>query len=99
MTTTLLSIFVLVELARLIMQCWSAKTFGRRAERTYCAASKMINIRSKIKEQELDDALSVASKNGYEVTAVTYSGYCKTDKSHYYTLFFTKKYLKNYTEI
>ena len=41
---------------------------------------------------------NVFGKRGYEIAAVTYCGFNKSDGKHYYTLFFTKKKIKNFTE-
>ena len=39
MTTSLLILLVLIELARLSLQYWSCVTYAERQEKTYCTTS------------------------------------------------------------
>lgn len=98
MTTTLLTLLVLIELARLVLQYRSGKMFSARHEKTYCMAYKVDNVKLKVTEKEVNDCLEDFGKQGYEIAAATYSGFNKTDGKHYYTLFFTKNKIKNFTE-
>ena len=98
MTTVLLIIIVLIELARLALQYMSGKTYAEGKEKTYCKAYEVENRKMKVWEEELRETLHDFGKRGYEIAAVTYEGFCKLDNKSYYTLFFTKKKIKNFTE-
>lgn len=98
MTTALLIIIVLVDLARLWLQYRSGKTYAERQEKTYCTASEVENLRIKVKEDDINNYLDKYGKMGYEFVCATYSGFNKTLNYHSYTLFFTRKKIKNYTE-
>lgn len=98
MTTALLILLVLIELARLALQYRSGKTYAESKGNTYCNAYEVENKKMKVWEEELSETLNDFGKRGYEITAATYSGFNKLDCKHYYTLFFTKKKIKNFTE-
>ncbi|MDE5987527.1 MAG: hypothetical protein K2H16_09680 [Prevotella sp.] len=92
MTTALLTLLVLVELARLALQYKSGKKYAERQEKTYCTTSDVENITSTaINEQHLRLVLADFGGRGYELASVVLSG-------NIYTLFFTKKKIKNFIE-
>lgn len=98
MTTALLILLVLVELARLVLQYRSGKTYAERQNKTYCTTCEVENKRSKVSEDDLRVELDNWANRGYEIAAVSYSGFNKSDNKHYYILFFTRKKIKNFTE-
>lgn len=98
MTTALLTLLVLIELARLVLQCRSGKTFAERQEKTYCTSFEVENRKMKVWEEEMKEVLLDFGKRGYEIAAAIYNGFNKTDGKHYYTLFFTKKKIKIFSE-
>ncbi len=98
MTTALLTLLVLVELARLVLQYRSGKTYVERQEKTYCTSFEVENLKMKVWEEEMKEVLLDFGKRGYEIAAVTYCGFNKSDGKHYYTLFLTKKKIKNFSE-
>lgn len=99
MTTALLTLLVLIELARLVLQYRSGKTFVKRQEKTYCTTSEVENKTSTvINEHDLRIELDNWGKRGYELVAVVLSGHNYKDDCNIYTLFFTKKKIKNFSE-
>ena len=48
------------------------------------------NISSKVSEDKINSELESYEEKGYRLCSVTYSGYSKADKCHYYRLFFIK---------
>lgn len=99
MTTTLLTLLVLIELARLVLQCRSGKTFAERQEKTYCMASDVKNIAAVgINAEHLHLILNDYGKRGYELVSVVISGHNDKDDCNIYTLFFSKKKIKNFSE-
>ena len=48
------------------------------------------NISSKVSEDKINSELESYAEKGYRLCGVTRIGYSKTDKCHYYRLFFTK---------
>lgn len=99
MTTALLILLVLVELARLVLQYRSGKTYAERQEKTYCTTSEVRNYTSTaINEKHLRLTLDDWGKRGYELVSVVISGHNDMDDCNIYTLFFTKKKVKNFTE-
>lgn len=99
MTTTLLIVLVLIELARLALQYCSGKTYAERQGKTYCTASEVENKTSTvINEHDLRIELDNWGNRGYELVAVVLSGHNYKDDCNIYTLFFTKKKIKNFTE-
>ena len=98
MTTALLILLVLIELARLFLQYQQGKAYKKQIEKTCCIASDVSNIKSKVSEDELGYELDNWAFRGYEIVAATYCGFNKSDNKHYYTLFFTKKKIKNIME-
>lgn len=98
MTTALLIILVLIELARLVLQYKQGKVYKEQREKTYCTANEVENVKSKVSEDYLKNELDNWAFLGYEIAAVTYSGFNKSDNKHYYILFFTKKKIKNFIE-
>ena len=68
---------------------------SNRNARKRCFESKTMlcdidNVSSKVSEDKIDSELESYAEKGYRLCSVTYSGYSKADKSHYYRLFFTK---------
>lgn len=98
MTTALLTLLVLIELARLVLQSRSGKTYVERTEKTYCTSFEVENRKMKVWEEEVSPTIKEFGQRGYEISAVTYNGFNKLDGKHYYTLFFTKKKIKNFSE-
>ncbi len=97
MTTALLIMLVLIELARLVLQYWSGKTYAERQGKTYCTASKAENIYALVERTHLQRELDSWGNLGYEIVSVVDDGN-RRNGDHYYLLFFTKKKLKNFTE-
>ena len=99
MTTALLILLVLIELARLVLQYLSARTYDIRHGKKYCTTSEVENYTSTaINEQHLRLELDDWGKRGYELVSVVLSGHNDMDDCNIYTLFFTKKKIKNFTE-
>lgn len=98
MTTSLLTLLVLIELARLVLQYRSGKTYVERTEKTYCTSFEVENRKIKVCEEGMMAVLLDFGKQGYEIAAATYSGFNKFEGKHSYTLFFTKKKIKNFSE-
>lgn len=92
MTTALLIMLVLIELARLVLQYRSGKTYAERQEKTYCTASNVENVYAFVERNHLQRELDSWGKLGYEVVSVV------DDGNRYYLLFFTRKKIKNFTE-
>lgn len=68
---------------------------SNRNTRKRCFESKTMlcdvdNVSSKVSEDKINSELESYAEKGYRLCGVTYSGYSKTDKCHYYRLFFTK---------
>lgn len=97
MTTALLIIIVLIELARLVLQYWSGKTYAERQGKKYCTASKAENIYAFVEKAHLQRELDSWGSLGYEIVSVVDDGN-RRNGDHYYLLFFTKKTVKNFTE-
>lgn len=99
MTTALLILIVLIELARLALQYQQGKAYKKQAEKTYCKVSEVENYTSTaINEQHLRLELDDWGKRGYELVSVVISGHNDMDDCNIYTLFFTKKKIKNIME-
>lgn len=98
MTTALLTLLVLIELARLVLQYRSGKTYAERQEKTYCMASEVDNDSIRVSEHEIWRALDDYKKSGYELTSVVQSDFNHRENCNNYILFFTKKKVKNFTE-
>lgn len=94
MTTSLLTLLVLIELARLVLQYRSGKTYAARQEKTYCAACEVIQFRSKVRECDLQKELETWGNRGFEIASVTYSGFSKADTSITTLCFSSKRKLK-----
>lgn len=97
MTTALLIIIVLIELARLVLQYRSGKTYMEMQNKTYCAAYKTENSMSYVERNNLQKELDDMGKLGYEIASVVDNGRRKNG-NHYYHVFFTKKKIKNFTD-
>lgn len=98
MTTALLILLVLIELARLALQYWSWGTYAERQEKTYCTASKVSNIYCKAFEDQIQNQIDLWSVKGYEIASAVYTGYNNIEKKRCYLLFFTKKEIKSFEE-
>ena len=97
MTTALLILLVLVELARLVLQYRSIKTYAERQEKTYCTTSKVDNICVFVEKTNIQRELESWGQLGYEIVSVVDDGN-RRNGDHYYLLFLTKKEIKNFTE-
>lgn len=97
MTETLLTLLVLVELARLVLQYRSSKTYVERQEKTYCTTSKVDNICVFVEKTNIQRELDSWGQLGYEIVSVVDDGN-RRNGDHYYLLFLTKKTIKNFTE-
>ncbi len=98
MTTTIILLLVLIESARLALQWWSYKKYGSERDKTYCAPYEVENFYIKVKEEEMKDLLVKYGKMGYELVCAEYCGFYKASGCRLYTLFFTKKKIKNFKE-
>lgn len=99
MITALLILLVLIELARLVLQYRSGKTYAERQEKTYCTTTEVKNYTSTaINEQDLRIELDNWGRRGYELVSAVISGHNDMDDCNIYTLFFTKKKIKNFKE-
>lgn len=96
MTTALLILIVLIELARLVLQYWSWGTYAERQEKTYCTASKAENTYAFVERSHLQRELDSWGHLGYEIVSVVDDGN-RRNGDHYFLLFFTKKRIKNFT--
>lgn len=96
MTIALLILLVLIELARLALQYWSAKKYAERDRNTYCTTKDVENIAVLTRKDGMDIVLSNWGNLGYEIASVVDGG--QKDGNHYYWLFFTKKKIKSFTE-
>lgn len=93
-TTALLVLLVLIELARLALQYKQGKLYRKQTEKTYCTTSEVKNkTATAINEQHLRLVLDDWGSRGYELVAVVHN---YKDDCNIYTLFFTKKRIKNY---
>lgn len=97
MTTALLIMLVLIELARLVLQYWSWGTYAERQEKTYCTASEVENCYAFVERGRLQGELDSWGRLGYEIVSVVDDGN-RRNGDHYYLLFFTKKKIKNFIE-
>lgn len=97
MTTALLTLLVLIELARLVLQYWSGKTYERRHGKGYCTTSKVKNAYAFVERINLQREIDSWGDLGYELVSVVDDG-SRRNGNHYYLLFFTKKKIKNFTE-
>lgn len=97
-TTIILLLLVLIELARLALQYRRGKTLVEQQQKTYCTSFEVENRKMKVWEEDMNEVLLDFGKRGYEIAAVTYSGFNKPEGKHYYTLFFTKKKIKNFKD-
>lgn len=84
MTTLLLTLLVLIELARLVLQYRSGKT--------YCTTSEVENVLELIERKDLQRKIKIWGHLGFEVSSVIDNG----DKDC--LVFFTKKNIKNFSE-
>lgn len=99
MITTLLTLLVLIELARLALQYRSGKTYAEMQKKTYCTTFEVENKTSTvINEHDLRIELDNWGRRGYELVSVVLSGHNNKDDCNIYTLFFTKKKIKNFVE-
>lgn len=94
MTNILLSIIAVLLFARIVLLIRQ----GRRAvEKGYAAPSEVENkISTVIDEYDLRIELDNWGRRGYELVSVVVSGYNDEDDCYIYTLFFTRKKIKNY---
>ncbi len=93
MTTALLIMLVLIELARLVLQYKYKEQTGK----TYCTASNVENVYAFVERTHLQRELDSWGKLGYEIVSVVDDGN-RRNGDHYYLLFFTKKKIKNFIE-
>lgn len=92
MTNVLLLIIVVIEITRIILFALRANMLRE----TYATTTLVYNQRRKVKEDDVAEVIEEVGKHGYEITAVTYSGFCKSDSCHYYTIFYSKKKIENF---
>lgn len=97
MTTALLILLVLIELARLVLQYKQGKAYREQTEKTYCEASKAENAYAFVERSHLQRELDSWGHLGYEIVSVVDDG-SRRNGDHYFLLFFTKKRIKNFTE-
>lgn len=98
MTIALLTLLVLIELARLALQYRSGKTYAERQEKTYCEAYEVSNIYCEIFEDQIRNKIDLWASFGYEIASTVYIGYDKILQQRRYILFFTRKKIKNFIE-
>lgn len=89
---------MLIELARLVLQWWSYKKYEAERDKTYCTSYECENIAIFTKEDRVQDRLNSFGKNGYEIASVSYLGFNKDFGCRCYSLFFTKKKIKKFSE-
>lgn len=94
MTNVLLLIIVVIEITRIILFALRANMLRE----TYATTTRVYNQRRKVKEDDVAEVIEEVGKHGYEITAVTYSGFNKKENAHYYTLFYSKRKIKNFLE-
>lgn len=96
MTNILLSIIAVLLFARIVLQVRQGK---RALEKVYAATSEVENKTSTvIDEYDLRIELDNWGRRGYELVSVVVSGHNDKDDCNIYTLFFTRKKIKNYYE-
>lgn len=98
MTTALLIIIVLIELARLALQYQQGKAYKEQTEKTYCTTSEIRNICIKAFEDQIQNQIDLWSIKGYEIASAVYTGYNNIEKKRCYLLLFTRKKIKNFVE-
>lgn len=81
--TNLLLVFLIIIL---LVSNRNARKNYLESKTTLCDVS---NISSKVSEDKINSELESYAEKGYRLCGVTCSGYSKTDKCHYYRLFFT----------
>lgn len=96
MTTALLIMLVLIELARLVLQYKQGKAYKEHNENIYCTTFEVDNVEIVVDSDHIWSTMEDYGKRGYEfVQAICpYSGYgdIKTQ------LFFSRKKIKNFIE-
>lgn len=98
MTTLLLIILVLIELARLMLQYRSGKRIYERDAKSYAQSVEARNFEIMVREQDINHELEYYGDCGFELVSVLHMGFDETQKEHYFMLFFTKKKVKNFVE-
>lgn len=97
MTTALLIIIVLIELARLAIQYMQGKSYRYQTEKTYCTTTEAKNISLFVERKHIQSELDRWGSLGYEIVSVVNSGIDESG-DHYYLLLFTRKKIKNHME-
>lgn len=94
MTTALLTLLVLIELARLVLQYRSGKTYAERQEKTYCMASEVENCMKVVRRDlyTIRECLKQMSADKWELVTA------HRTKNGNTMLFFTRKKIKNFVE-
>lgn len=82
-TNLLLAILIVMK----VVEKFRTRKILRESKSSMCDVK---NICAKVSEDKMPSELKRYSEQGYRLCSSTYSGYSKTDKCHYYTLFFTK---------
>lgn len=97
MTTALLILLVLIELARIALQYRQGKAYKEQTKKTYCTASETENTYVYVEESNLRRSLDTWGDLGFEIASVIDNG-IRRNGNHYFLLFFTKKKIKNFIE-
>lgn len=94
MTTALLTLLVLIELARLVLQYRSGKTYAERQEKTYCKVSEVENCVKVVRRDPytIRECLKQMSADKWELVTA------HRTKNGNTMLFFTRKKIKNFVE-
>lgn len=82
-TNLLLAILIVIK----VIEKVRTRKILRESKSSMCDVK---NICAKVSEDKMPLELKRYSEQGYRLCSSTYSGYSKTDKCHYYRLFFTK---------
>ncbi len=93
MTNILLSIIIVLLIARIVLQIRQGK---RAVEKGYCTASEVENCRVTVASYDIDKTIRDYSRNGWELVQVI--DHCGGHGNSLQQLFFTRKKIKNYYE-
>lgn len=95
MTDILLTLIVVLLLARIVPQVWQGKETLKKA---YATASEVENIVSLVEENKGDiaEVIRINNKQGYELVQIIPC--VKANNGDYSLLVFTRKRIKNYIE-
>ena len=94
MTTALLTLLVLIELARLVLQYKQGKAYREQTGKTYCATKQVENVVKVVRRDyyAINECIEKMSTENYELVAA------HRTRNWSMMLFFTRKKIKNFIE-